>query len=256
MLVRAILAHTYLEVLRVWTANRTGRWLFKRVHSAGLTVSTNVQTSIDPVAIQGIGQLLPHDEYDWALDSPHEVRRIAQRMKFYSPFGFAATDLSTYDVILCFTRTDANRIAKFEPEHKDGARVIVLPGCRDISSEDCAKDPEKIRELIASIKSAVKGFITQELGEWVDGAVKRTKSYRTLQLLLPGRDLNFAGTGDFLTDGDKIKEHESKSGCAIKVTKYKGSTREVLVSIIGPKDHLAKAAALMGSSAQLQLPFS
>ena len=177
-------------------------------------------------------------------------------MKFYNPFRFLGTDLSTYDVILCFTRTDASLIAKFEAEHEDRARVIVLPGCREISSEDCAKDPKKIGELISNIKSAIKGFITQELGDWVDGAVKRTKSYRTLQLLLPGRDLNFAGTGDFLTDGDKIKEYESKSGCSIKVTKYKGSTKEILVSVIGPKDHLAKAAALMGSSARLQLPFS
>ncbi len=235
----------------MWTANRTGRWLFRRVHSAGHTVRTDRGTTVDPSTLQGVKELLPQNGYDWAMDYPHETQRIAQRMKFYNRHGFTAHDLTLYDTILCFTHTDASSISKLDTQSEKRAgtaKIIVLPGCRDISSEDCAKDPKKIQELISNIKTAIKGFISRELEDWNDGLVERTQSYRTLQLLLPGLNPRFEEANDFLTDTDKRKEYEIKSGCTIKVTKYKGSTKELLVSIVGPKEHLKEAAALVQSS--------
>lgn len=38
--VRSIIAQTYLELVRVWTVNNSGEWLFNRVESAGVQVET------------------------------------------------------------------------------------------------------------------------------------------------------------------------------------------------------------------------
>lgn len=165
-------------------------------------------------------------------------------MVTYKSHGLTAADLDTYDILLCFTRSDASHLAKLQAESKDPARIIVLHECRGISSEDCVKDPKKIRELISHTKMAIKRFITEELGDWSDSLERRT-NYRTQEMVLPGRDLNYAGTGNSLTDPDKLKEIERKTGCAIKVARYKGGMEKVLVSIIGPRGSLNEAATLI-----------
>ena len=156
--------------------------------------------------------------------------------------------MSTYDLILCFTRTDAARlrdtpsISSLPSERR--ARILLLPGCNAISSEDCAKDVGKTGDLISRIKKATKRFIAEELGDWTDG-MERTKTYRTLQLLLPGRDSNFAGASEALTDEGKLRELESQTGCSIHISRHQDSTKEILVSVVGPKERLAEAAALL-----------
>ena len=238
--VRAVLAHAYLEVLRVWTANRTGRWLFSRVHSAGRNIETNPNASIDPTAIRGVAELLPQDTYEWAKGFPIETQRILRRMKDYHPCGFTKSDLSTYDIILCFRRTDANDLSQVQIDGQR-ARVIVLPGCGDISSDDCANDPAKIKVLISNIKTAVKGFISEELGDWTI-ELKRNKDFRTLQMVLPTRE---TGSGASFATQEKVTEWAQKSGCLIRVSNYKASTKQVLVSIVGPKEHLDETETLI-----------
>ena len=223
------------------------------MHSAGIGITTNTRTSIDPTAIRAVKELLPNNEYDWGSDPPHETQRIAQRMRFYNPHGLTKSDLTTYDIILCFTQSDASKISELgtDPNRSDiTAKVIVLQECRFISSVDCTKDPKKIKELIPNIKIAIKSFISTELGDWVDGSIERTKTYRTLQFLLPNHRLNFAGPHQDLMGGEKLKEYEKKTGCIIKVTKYKDSMKEVLISIIGPKEHLLEAATLIKPNMQ------
>ena len=166
-------------------------------------------------------------------------------MEFYNPHGFSGADLSTYDFIICFTQTVADRILKHQAASQRSARIVVLPGCNEISSDDCAKDSAKIKELIASITAAIKGFVSEELGDWTDGKVERTKHYRTLEMVLPGANSHFWGNDDFLNDRVKRKEYENQSGCSIQVSKYKDSMKEVLVSITGPKERLSEAAALI-----------
>ena len=190
-------------------------------------------------------ELLPHDGYLWAADYPNETQRIVTRMKSYNLHGFTKADLSTYDIILCFTRTDANHLSDIKTDTPHRARVVVLPGCREISSEECAKDPTKIKELISLIKVAVKGFIGEELGDW-SIEMQNTKFRRTLEFVLPGRQ---AGPGVFFAPKNQLSEWANKSGCMIQITKYKGSDKEVLVSIVGPPKRLDEAAALIKASA-------
>lgn len=221
------------------------------MHSAGHAVDTDPTKAIHLIVTKAIDELLPRSTYEWARDYPNETDRIAQRMKLYGMQGCTAADLSSYNIIVCFTQTDATRLRELQASEmkrtgtKVLARLVMLPGCRAFSTEDCFKDPKKIGELIGNIKSGIKEFISKELGDWSDGSLQRTANYRTSELILPKDRLNFAGPNESLEDGPKLKEYERKSGCTIKATKYKGSTKEVLVSIFGPRERLFEAGSLL-----------
>ena len=239
-----MLAQTYLEVLRLWTANNTGRWLFQQVHSAGAKLNRTANSPIGAIAEQASLELLPPGDYLWAKDYPHETQSIARRMKAYGKRAFSVSDTAKYEVILCFTTKTASWIR--DAASGKQPRILVLPGCGHIESKDCIEDPKKIPELISAIKVSVKNFISDELGDWTID-LKRTVNYRTLQAVLPSKDPVIANRVSTKDIAD-FREYEKKTGCAIRSTGFWGTPNGFLISITGPKDSLMNAVKLVRTS--------
>ncbi|MCJ1402396.1 hypothetical protein MMC11_005616 [Xylographa trunciseda] len=259
--IRSVLAQVYLEIMRIWTANATGRWLFKRVDSAGrlinnaftlsLTAEENLLSPASHIklakaTIQAIEALELGTYYQWTGDHPNEVERLLERTKQHDFQGIDAADFGHYNFILCFTQHDADELHRMQKASGNSwARIVFLRGCEYRSTLQYMSDRAEMEKLLLAMKVVIKQFISEHLDDGFESIqFATTKGHRTLQIIQPLNSLNFAGFREPLENGPKLKEYETKTGCAIKVTARRTSS-QALISIIGPKERLAEAEAMV-----------
>ena len=263
--VRSILAQTYLEIMRVGTAIRypyPGRWLFKRVDSAGIEIGAVRGMA----AIQkGIYKLVkPYEQTPFAIA---EISRVGALMKSYGSFAFTKSDLMTYQYILSFEPV-VDLIKKMREDlrkHNPNvtlAQIVTLEGCQNIATHECMQDERNTDILIESIKEAVKRFVRQPPFNWSPSIYTNEMKYRILHFATNSACLKYLipGAEELLQGGQKLKEIENKTKCSIKVTRRRGvQDHSILVSIIGPQERLNEAVSLTVTCTILetgnQLPF-
>lgn len=233
---KSITAQVYLEILRILTVRRTGRWLFKRVESAGLNISTTRDSGsgsrgLLPQAIQA----LPTAEYD-GNDFPYEIDRVKARIESYTQRRLYDSDFRTFEYILCFDEAaakmvqDRSQLTKAKPSLlKPTAKIVAL---RDCSSATCAEmlaDGTRRDKVVSAIKAAVKDFVHRELGPW--SALSRVHEHwgRLLQFRMPSDRLPMGSTSD-----DIAARLEAKTSGIIKVTASGAVENDFLVSVLVP----------------------
>lgn len=248
------LTQAFLEIMRMRLAHGTGQWVFKRIDSAGYerlqSRSPNSWTApqvITPSFQRGMSGVKP-ERYPWALDYPNEVSRIKDRRTNQPTSWLQAVDFNSYNLILCFSASDANTIGNLKrdivpgnPETNFQRRIRHVPGCERFLGVDC-QDTKTRDELVAAVGEMVDKFTEAEYGEWYN-KVKAPSDmrYRTLQFEMQETDLPSTSRDPVpLNEIPKVKEWEKASGCSIKITRNRapsnGTSEEMCtVSVIGPK---------------------
>lgn len=176
---RAIMAQAYMELIRVWTANTTRRWLFRRVDSAGLYVGTSspgegAQLADGEELVLGSGsasqvalEALSGDRYYFQSDDePKEKEKALKRVQSHQPQGVKDYMFAAYRYILCFDthalkalRQRAEKAREADAKNKKPqARILLLPG-----TEEAIRTASSL-EIVDAVRSAIKVFLTAELG--------------------------------------------------------------------------------------------
>lgn len=264
---RSIIAQAYLELLRTWTANANGTWLFKRADSAGLHVRTPFRAStagklshadasrIDPgrpCFKAALDALAGDDQYFASKDSPREKSAIFDRVRMHKGQGLAARDFARYHYILCFdwstlralrqlsrkaraqNSPTASQAAKANTvETKAPVRIMMLSGVGK------AKMP--LPQLVRKIRPAIKEWVETEL-DWMRPARKFAAGpNRTRFLALKDKEQKDKLVG---SSYENIKGLAKKSGCLIRVS-WQGKEYGHMVAIVGPKETLPRAERLV-----------
>ena len=138
--------------------NKTGRYLFKNVDSAGFDIKTPFQNAVGPLTCKALRDFVaPYRDNDW----PSERSRIIDRMLNTTNQTFNSLDLKTYDVILCFDRSSVDRVHNRQCEEAGSAKVVILPGCSGLLF-----GPSNVHKIVSVIESAITGFISDELSDY------------------------------------------------------------------------------------------
>ena len=222
----------------------TGRWLFKRVDSAGLHVDGISRNAVNATNQKGIQKIIKI-----ATGCPSEAARIAELMKTYVDIKISSADFIKYHYILSYhslishlnTMRDA---AQTQNPGFDLARIIALEGCNSIGSLDCERDERHIDLLIPSIKAAIVKFISQPPFNWSMNEMQAVPSRHILQFVTSISSLTWSVPGEPL-QGGWVREIERRSGCSIKATAYRIGYQNAHISIIGPKNRLLEAKRLL-----------
>ncbi|KUJ16968.1 uncharacterized protein LY89DRAFT_718678 [Mollisia scopiformis] len=278
---RSILAATYLEVMRVWTSNTTNRWLFKRVASAGLAVRNSYTESyfriLDPDSSKLYNAGVPPDTrimpsllapnlYPWSNGYPSETSSISQRMQSFSSTGITEADFDSYHYIICFNtaaeETLKGMLREYRKRTNQGAfspQIRILPGCDPFEVASSLADPTKMAGMVNSIKSAIKGFLTNEFRWDIDACATGTSRLRTLQIVLQTEQMRHFCSEEssnlIILNLEVMKRWREITICSFWVAfnrTWIGRT-EWLVSIIGSQATLKQAEQLV-RGAQYQLP--
>lgn len=152
-------------------------------------------------------------------------------------------DLEHYDILLCFSAADHDHIRNIKSGQPSGSktlgRVVILPHCEEFSSIDYGKNPGKLDDMIAKVKTGIREFISVELGSW-SRTLDVTKHNRTRQEIHYGPSLN-TYIADKVFEGPKKLEIEEQTGCMISIQRTRPLTRQVLLSISGPEEAVTEA---------------
>lgn len=237
------MAHAYLELSRVWEANVEGMWLYEGISSAGCCVENENAMEDNPVVMKALNKLIPRGEYSWGQGPPWEPYSVVARMRTLKRRQVTLEDLEHYDILLCFSAADHDHIRNIkigQPSGSKGlARVVILPHCEELSSIDYCKNPVKLDDMIAKVKTGIREFISVELCNW-PRAMNVTKHNRTRQEIRDGPSLN-TYIADKVFEGPKVPEIEEQTGCIISIQRTRPLTRQVLLSISGPEEAVMEA---------------
>ncbi|KAI9762412.1 MAG: hypothetical protein M4579_000388 [Chaenotheca gracillima] len=263
-------AQTYLELVRLWTANVTGEWLFNRVESAGCRVSSDLLKLSGSTGIpagepalgrertnQAITDLAGTRSYFETKDAPWEKSRVVDRMRQQKRQGLNAGDFSEYDFILCFCRRSYNTVnslqafdssnaggaTKKTPGDKQGneeAKIIFLDvATNDVPPNNSARPgtplPYNSGIDCTALKKVVQDFLFRELG-WQRPPKKICSGpYRTLQFVVEPKEVKEGSeTSDQLGNiQGQFNWIERKSGCHTVKAAAMQPSKGVLVSIVG-----------------------
>lgn len=222
----------------------TGRWLFKRVDSAGPNVGGDIRNAVNATNQKGIQKIIKTATY-----CPSEAARIAELMKTYVDIKISPADFITYHYILSYHSQISDLsimrdAARIQNPGIDLARIIALEGCNSIGSLDCERDERHIDLLIPCIKAAIVKFISEPPFNWSMNEMQAVPSRHILQFVTSTSSLTCLVPGEPL-QGGWLREIERRSGCSIKVTAYRIGHQNAHISIIGPKDRLSEAKRLL-----------
>ena len=224
----------------------TGRWLFKRVDSAGLEVDAIHRNSVNTTKQKGVQKFVKT-----ATDCPNEAARIEKLMKTYVDIKISSADFINYQYILSYrslnshlsTMRDAVRI---QNPDADLAQVILLEQCDGIGTLDCYQDERYIDMLIPSIKATIKNFISQPPFNWSVNDMQAGPIHQILQFVTSISSLLYLTPyACEALQGESLTEVERKAGCWVKVTAYRIGQDNAHISIIGPKERLLEAKRLL-----------
>ena len=254
--VRSIIAQTYLELVRVWTVNNSGEWLFNRVESAGVKVETkfsrrslktqpkslvNGENAPESAALKAISG---KESYFRSEEKNDILARIAQhRSRGIDNWHFRryeymlCFDLSVYDTLLTLAKCCKEKYGHL-PSYANLSKVILIKDVRlnDAAANLNAKDT---RKLVESIKDGIKSFLRAEY-QWqrpalpIDGGPFRTK-----QIVLPRINMSLGPA----EKEAKLDEISTKTDCRIRVTDEKFDSQ--LLSITGRREALPFASLLL-----------
>ena len=191
----SIYTQAALEIMRVWIAHRTGRWLFKRVDSAGCNVVTEfAEPFIDDNLYDHAGMTYAYDlpyidlrKYEWSSGYPNEVKDILNRAKRHTVAGLSGSDFSMYDFIICLGRSTEERLLKMQAatfeqgERKAHSSKIIrfLYAQNRLTNKAIAADEGKMKEFTNAIETDINAFITTELQQDITPQID--KGFRILQ---------------------------------------------------------------------------
>ena len=256
-LARSVIAQCYLELVRTWTANNTGHWLFDRAGSGGIWVNTDfskvalkkyatkpfLHTHV-PASDAAITALAGPSGYFASIDGPKEKETILNRIRKHSSTGIRKGSFTTFDYILCFdkyTRTSLEELYGYAqklgsnggPPFK--AKIVMLRNVNQINSK---ATPDILIKTATQVKVAIQRFLKTELN-WSrpSGGLGMTGGpFRTKEIIVPEKKKELVMS--------KLNDIVKQSGCRIHVT-ISHSLHGQLVSIIGPMEALPLATTLV-----------
>lgn len=254
--VRSIIAQSYLELVRVWTVNNSGEWLFNRVESAGVRVETKFSRRClesRPELLMKGGRAPDTDaleafpgkkSYFRSKESDDILARIAQ----HRSRGLDNSQFRKYEYMLCFdksvyeTVTYLAECCKKEyghmPSYATLSKVILLPDVR-LKSAMAKLSVDDKRRLVNSIKDSIEGFLEKEY-HWKRPPLSITEGpFRTKQISLPNLDINLSPA----EKEAKLSDISAKTECRIRITDEKMDAQ--LFSITGRKEALSFASSLI-----------
>jgi len=254
--VRSIIAQTYLELIRVWTVNHNGVWLFNRVESAGVQVETKFArrawkskskslvkggNSPEKAALEAISG---KDSYFRSEAKNDILARIAQ----HKSRGIDNWHFRKYKYMLCFDKPVYEALTMLAecyrerygdlPSYTNLSKIILV---KDVKSKTAAAnlDASDTSKLVKSIKDGIKSFLHSEY-DWQRPPSSITDGlYGTKQIVLPTGDIKLS-----LDEKEtKLNEIASKTDCRIRITDEKFDDH--LFSITGRKEALTFATSLL-----------
>ena len=266
---RSIIAQTYLELVRAWTVNCTGEWLFNRVESAGVQVETDFSrrawksksqplvkggNSPEKAALQAISGKDSH----FQSEEKHDIlERIAQ----HKSRGIDHWHFRKYEYMLCFDKSayETLKMLAKRCEEKYGhmacytnlSKIILVKDIKQTTAMSNL-DTRDTKKLVEGVKDAIKSFLTTEYG-WQKPLIPIADGpFRTKQIVVPNDDIRLP-----LDEREsKLSGVAAKTDCRIRVTDEKFDGQ--LLSITGRKENLSLASAvlrevLLQDTAKLQL---
>ncbi|CAF9925966.1 hypothetical protein IMSHALPRED_006834 [Imshaugia aleurites] len=254
--VRSIIAQTYLELIRVWTVNNSGEWLFNRVESAGVQVETKFSRrclksrpkflvkgdkapeSAALEAISGKKSYFKSEEKNDILArvAQHRSRGI-DNWHFRKYEYILCLDRSVYETVMTLAKCCKKRYGDL-PSYANLSKVILL---KDLRLKDAAANlsADDTTRLVNSIKDGIKSFLDTEY-HWkrpllgiADG------SFRTKQIVLSNFDIKLGSAEKEAA----LHEISTRTDCRIRVTDEKFDAQ--LLSITGRKEALSFASSLI-----------
>jgi hypothetical protein len=264
--------------MRVWTANTTNRWLFKRVSSAGLAVrNTYSEANLKTFNLSDSSQLFnpgvlpdariipsllapPPNNYAWSEGYPSETTSISQRMQSLGSIGITEADFDSYHYILCFNTAAEETLKTLLCEYRQKqhqsllsalssgrAQIRLLPGCDPFIPAQSLADPSKMQSIVTSIKTAIKVFLTTEFGWNINSCATGTSGLRTLQILLKTEEMKHfcsENGGNINLNLEMMTRWRAVTGCSFWVAFSRTTLigkNEWLISIIGSQAKLKQA---------------
>ena len=254
--VRSIIAQTYLELVRVWTVNNGGEWLFNRVESAGVQVKTkfsrrclksrtdflvkggNAPESAALKAISGKKSYFESEEKDDILAriGLHKSRGL-DNWHFRKYEYMLCLDRSVYETVMTLAKCCKERYGDM-PSYANLSKIILL---KDIKLKDAAANlsADDTTKLVENIKNGIKGFLEAEL-HWKRPPLSIVKGpFRTKQVALPNLKAELGPP----EKEAKLSDISTRTDCRIRITDEKFDRQ--LFSITGRKKALSFASFLI-----------
>ena len=243
--VRSVILQAYLELIRVWTVNTTRRWIFQEIASAGLNVKTSFTTKNQPQIKRVLKspEILTTNEALLSLAGENhngsaEKRAIFARLYTGKTQGIKAIHFNKWDYILCFDKPTLSLLQKLRvsaqgntAEKPQSSRLMLIEGT------EVHKD---IITTISRVKSAARKWLAAEFQWNKPKAPIKGGIWRTSQVPVPDTCYKALTA----KKGTKRKEIQAESGCQIYPSANSGGAGS-LVTIVGPKDALPNAKALV-----------
>ena len=253
---RSIIAQTYLELVRVWTVNNSGEWLFNRVESAGVRVATKfakrcfksqpnflveggkVPESAALKAISGEKSYFRSDEKNDIL------ARIAQ----HRSRGLDNWHFRKYEYMLCFDKTayeSVTTLAKYckkrygdMPSYAKLSKVILIDDLKLKDAADNLNTDDKTK-MVEIIKNGIKSFLREQY-HWKRPSLSISDGpFRTKQIVLLSIDVKLSPA----EEEAKVKEISTTTDCRIRVTDERFDSQ--LLTITGRSEALPLASSLL-----------
>ena len=253
---RSIIAQTYLELLRVWTVNNSGEWLFNRVESAGVLVETKFSKRAwkppskplvkggNPPEKAALKAISGKDSYFRSEEKNDILARIAQ----HRSRGIDNWHFRKYEYMLCFSRSVYETLTMLAkcckekygdlPSYSVMSRIVLV---KDVKLKTAAAnlDASDTSKLVKSIKDGIRSFLNVEYCWQRPPLSIADGPFRTQQIVLPNNDIKLS----LDARETKLNELALRTGCRIRVTDEKFDSQ--LLSVTGRKEALSFATSLL-----------
>jgi len=243
----------YLELVRIWTLNTSGRWLFDRVISAGTHISTGHNKplleklslptraggdTVESGAIDAVAGRTWHNS--------GEKTAIITRMRRHRKRGIDEWRFRHYEYMLCFDQSSFNVVHALKEackkKHANNSADADLAKVRliaDLPMENTVGSlrKEEVDKLVENVKTSIKGFLRGEM-QWTEPTQGiKNGPYRTVQIVLPTKKV-------MPMLGGLLGEIKRKTECRIWVTYYQNDEKKLL-TVTGQKDTVNVAISLL-----------
>ncbi|KAK4694615.1 hypothetical protein P7C71_g2997, partial [Lecanoromycetidae sp. Uapishka_2] len=254
--VQSIIAQTYLELVRVWTVNNSGEWLFNRVESAGVRVESKFSKRSLKSQSKALskGGSAPNNAALKAISGKESYFRseekndILARIAQHRSRGLDNWHFRKYEYMLCFDKSvyeALTTLAKYckkrygnMPSYANLSKIILLKDIKPKTAIDDL-DTHDTSELVNNIKNSIKKFLDTEY-HWKRPPLSIADGpFRTKQIVLPTTNMKFGPTEKEAI----LNEISSKTDCRIRITDERFDFQ--LLSITGRREALPLAVSLL-----------
>lgn len=256
MKVRSIIAQTYLELVRVWTVNNSGEWLFNRVESAGVQVETKFakrcfksQSNFlvkggNPPESAALEAISGKKSYFGSEEKKDILARVAQ----HRSRGIDNWHFRKYEYMLCFDSSvyeNVTTLAKYckkkygnSSSYANLSKIILIKDIR-LKGSAANLNTDSTTKLVESIKDGIKSFLKREY-HWKRPPFSITDGpFRTKQIVLLKVDVKLNPA----EEEAKLDEISTKTDCRIRVTDERFESQ--LLSVTGRSKALPSALSLL-----------